>query len=97
MQAGLPVIATAVGEMANSILPGSTGYLVAPEDPEELAAALARCLASPEDLRAMGEAARLRLLERFGMGRFEEIAALIYARIVEHLNTTANVTTVTAD
>lgn len=97
MQAGLPVIATAVGEMANSILPGSTGYLVGPENPDELAAALGRCLASPEDLRVMGEASRRRLLDQFGMERFEEIAALIYIRLAEVLKTTANATTVTAD
>ena len=83
MQAGLPVIATPVGEMANSILAGSTGYLVPPDDPEELAAALARCLARPADLRAMGEAARERLLEKFGAARFEQIAAMIYGRLVE--------------
>ena len=97
MQAGLPVVATAVGEMANSILPGSTGYLVGPENAEELAASLARCLSSPEDLQAMGEAARQRLLDRFGMERFEEIAALIYTRLAEALKTTANATTVTVD
>ena len=33
----------------------------------------------------MGEAARQRLLDRFGMERFEEIAALIYTRLAEVL------------
>lgn len=83
MQAGLPVIATAVGEMANSILSGSTGYLVPPDDPDALTAAIARCLARPADLHAMGKAGRERLLAQFGAARFEQIAATIYGRLVE--------------
>jgi glycosyltransferase involved in cell wall biosynthesis len=83
MQAGLPVIASKVGEMANSILPDVTGALVPPGDPDALAAALARCLASPADLQAMGAAGRERLLERFSAERFQETARAIYRRVGE--------------
>lgn len=89
MQAGLPVIATAVGEMAHSILSGSTGYLLPPENPDALTAAIARCLAKPEDLQSMGEAGRERLLERFGVTRFEQIAATIHGRLIELSRTPA--------
>ena len=81
MQAGLPVLATRVGEMANSVLPGVTGALVPPGDAGALAAALADCLASPAELHAMGTAGRERLLALFGPRRFHEIAAEIYGRI----------------
>ncbi len=81
MQAGLPVLASRVGEMANSILPGVTGALVPPGDAEALATALADCLASPAELYSMGSAGRERLLAQFGPGRFHEIAVEIYGRI----------------
>lgn len=83
MQAGLPVIASHVGEMANSILPGVTGALVLPGDADALAAALARSLAGPADLHAMGAAARERLLARFSRDRFQETACAIYRRVGE--------------
>ena len=83
MQAGLPVIASSVGEMANSILPGVTGALVPPGDPDALAAALARCLAKPAELHAMGAAARERLLTRFSRDRLQETACAIYRRVGE--------------
>jgi glycosyltransferase involved in cell wall biosynthesis len=83
MQAGLPVLASRVGEMANSILPGVTGVLAPPGDPEALAAALASCLASPADLYAMGVAGRERLFAKFGASHFRETAAEIYDRLHE--------------
>jgi glycosyltransferase involved in cell wall biosynthesis len=81
MQAGLPVLASRVGEMANSILPGVTGALVPPGDPEVLAAALAGCLARPGDLYAMGVAGRERLLAHFSARHFQATAAEIYSRL----------------
>lgn len=81
MQAGLPVLASRVGEMANSIQPGVTGALVPPGDAGALAAALADCLASPANLHSTGIAGRERLLAQFGAGRFHEVAAEIYGRI----------------
>lgn len=81
MQAGLPVLASRVGEMANSILPGVTGALVPPGDPEALASALARCLANPADLHSMGVASRERLLAQYSASRFRETAAEIYSRL----------------
>jgi glycosyltransferase involved in cell wall biosynthesis len=83
MQAGLPVLASRVGEMAHSILPGVTGALVPPGDPEALASALADCLANPADLYAMGVAGRERLFAKFGASQFRETAAEIYDRLQE--------------
>jgi glycosyltransferase involved in cell wall biosynthesis len=83
MQAGLPVIASNVGEMANSILPGVTGALVPPGDPGALAAALTRVLARPAGLQALGAASRERLFEQFSRDRFQEAACAIYRRVGE--------------
>ena len=65
MEAGLPVVATAVAGVPEAVRPGETGLLVEPEDAEGLGAALVAILADPARARAMGEAGRRLLEERF--------------------------------
>jgi len=60
-----PAVCTAVGGLPELVEHGVTGYLVTPRDPDALAAALGRVLDAEDRGRAMGEAARLRLEERF--------------------------------
>ena len=55
---GRPVIATKVGGLAEDVKDGQTGYLVPPESPTDLAAAIARLLDEPERLAQMGIEAR---------------------------------------
>ena len=81
MQAGLPVIASAVGELPFTIQPGVTGWTVPPADAPALAAALATALANPAGLAAMGEASRTRLLSRFGPESFEATGLAILERL----------------
>ncbi len=81
MQAGLPALVTAVGEMPYSVVDGLTGRVVAPCDPEELAKALKQLLLAPGQLVTMGEVARSRVLERFGQARFAATGAEIFARL----------------
>lgn len=81
MLAGLPVIATRVGEMQHSIEPWRSGMIVAPGDAAGLASALAECLAGPERLHAMGRHARQHVLEKFGRETFEETGAAIMRRV----------------
>jgi hypothetical protein len=81
MQAGLPVVASAVGELPFSVSDGKTGLLVPPEDPGALAHALAWMLSHPEQLAAMGTAARGRVLQRFGAEAFARHGAEIMARL----------------
>jgi glycosyltransferase involved in cell wall biosynthesis len=52
---GRPVVATAVGGLAEAVEEGRSGLLVPPEDPAALAAALARLLGDPELRRRLGE------------------------------------------
>lgn len=70
MQAGLPVLASAVGELPYSIVCGVGGRTVPPGDPSALADALADMLRAPERLQTMGEAARDRVFELFGPAAF---------------------------
>jgi glycosyltransferase involved in cell wall biosynthesis len=58
MLAGLPVVATDVGSVREAVLPGETGWIVPPEDPDALAAAIREVLGDPDRARAMGERAR---------------------------------------
>lgn len=81
MQAGLPVIASAVGELPHSIVDGVTGWIVPPNDPAALASAFDKALAHPERLATMGERARERLFENFGPERFEAIGLDILERM----------------
>jgi glycosyltransferase involved in cell wall biosynthesis len=81
MQAGLPALVTAVGEMPYSVVDGLTGRVVPPRDSEELAKALKRLLLAPDKLAGMGETARSLVLERFGAARFAARGAEIFARL----------------
>jgi len=85
MRAGLPVVATRVGGVHEAVADGETGFLVARESPEPLAAALER-LACDRDLgREMGRRGRLRAADRFDLelqvtrllDSYEQMAATI--------------------
>ncbi|WP_227488084.1 glycosyltransferase family 4 protein [Brachybacterium subflavum] len=58
LAAGLPVVASSIGQIPALLDHGRLGELVAPGDPDALAAALTALAADPERRRALGEAAR---------------------------------------
>ena len=60
---GVPAVASDVGGVRDWIDHGRNGLLVPPRDPQALAQALAGLLRQPENIRRMGEAARLKALE----------------------------------
>lgn len=66
MMAGLPVVATAVGDLPN-VVTEETGVVVPPHAPERLAAALEELLQNPSRRRAMGKAARYRALHEYSV------------------------------
>lgn len=65
MEAGLPVVASRVSGIPEVVEDGTTGWLVPPEDPDALAAALAEALEHPEEARRRGREGRRRVDERF--------------------------------
>ncbi|HSK21705.1 MAG TPA: glycosyltransferase [Egicoccus sp.] len=70
MAAGLPVVSTGVGGVAELLEDGAHGRIVAPEDPAALAEAMRQIMALPRSVRhAMGAAGRARVTERFGLSR----------------------------
>jgi glycosyltransferase involved in cell wall biosynthesis len=62
---GLAVVATRSGGIPEVVEHGKTGILVARGDAKELAMAISRVIDNPALARAMGEAGRRRMLERF--------------------------------
>lgn len=81
MQAGLPAIASAVGQMPYSLEHARSGWLVAPGNPMALADALAAALSDPARLAAMGQAARTRVLTRFSTDAFRQAGEAILTRL----------------
>ncbi len=65
MAAGVPVVASAVSGIPEVVLDGETGWLVPPEDPPALAAALAAVLEGPAEARRRGAAGKARVAEQF--------------------------------
>ena len=81
MTAGLPVLASAVGELPYSIREGVTGMTVPPADSVALAAALQAMVRDPGALHAMGRVARAEMLDRFSWDRFSATGAAILSHI----------------
>jgi glycosyltransferase involved in cell wall biosynthesis len=69
MAAGVPVVATRVGGMAEAIEDGVTGLLVPPRDSRALAHAIARILEDRELATRLGQAGRRRVVEHFSLAR----------------------------
>lgn len=80
MAAGLPVVATAVGDIL-TVLDSSTGILVPAQEPTRLAEALRSLLDSPDLQRQLGDAARSRAVECFGVDGWMRRLIALYADI----------------
>ena len=77
MACGRPIVGSAVGGLLDTIVPGTTGELVPPRDPESLAAVLRDLLDDPERRRRYGEAGRERAVSLYDwstvVARTEEV------------------------
>ncbi len=69
MAAGLPVVATQVGGVAELVETGVTGTLVRPGDVDQLAEAVGRLLADGDRRARLGAAGRRAVVERHDVGR----------------------------
>lgn len=66
MMAGLPIVATSVGEIPRVITP-ETGIIVPPHEPACLAEALRELVSAPDKARALGTAARTRAMQEYSL------------------------------
>ena len=65
MEAGVPVVATAVNSMPDVVIPGETGLLVPAGRPEALGKAINYLLERPDDAARMARNARIRVADQF--------------------------------
>jgi D-inositol-3-phosphate glycosyltransferase len=80
MACGVPVIASAVGGQADAVIDGTTGLLVAPQQPAMLLSRLRKLLATPALLRGYGIAAADRAKSRYCWERIARETTAAYER-----------------
>ncbi|VTS03156.1 Glycosyltransferase OS=Singulisphaera acidiphila (strain ATCC BAA-1392 / DSM 18658 / VKM B-2454 / MOB10) GN=Sinac_0323 PE=4 SV=1: Glyco_trans_4_4: Glycos_transf_1 [Gemmata massiliana] len=81
MAAGKPIVAYNTPELSEIVDDGVTGYLIPTGDRPALAAKTQALLADPETATRMGEAARTRAVERFGVARFVDQHVRVYQEL----------------
>jgi len=82
MAVGRPLVASAVGGLADAVADGVTGLLVPPDDPARLAAALEVLLRDPVLRASLGNAAARHVAERFSAEQLVDAYERLYRRIV---------------
>jgi glycosyltransferase involved in cell wall biosynthesis len=76
--AGVPVVATPVGGIRETVVDGETGLLVPRQDPPALAAAVCRLLEDEALAERVAGAARTRVHERYSVERVVEATLALY-------------------
>lgn len=82
MAAARPVVASAVGGLAEAVIDGRTGRLVPPDDPGRLADALAELVRDPALRAALGNAGPARIAERFGAEQMVTAYERLYREVL---------------
>ncbi len=81
MRAGLPVLASRVGGVAEAVIPGQTGLLVDRGDQQGLSSALQRLVDEPALRASMGARGRARWEQRFTLDRMLSQTLLAYQEV----------------
>jgi glycosyltransferase involved in cell wall biosynthesis len=76
--AGVPVVATPVGGIRETVVDGETGWLVPPGDVDALAERISWVLEHGAEARAVAERARANVLERFSVERMVAETLALY-------------------
>ncbi len=80
--AGVPVVACAVGGVPDVVVAGETGVLVPRDDAAAMGHALGALLASPDERRRLGAAARRHVWRRFDLSRLVAAHHSLYTRVL---------------
>jgi len=83
MACGVPVVASAVGGMIDTVVDGRTGVHVPPRDPERLADALRSLLADPQRRADYGRAGVARARRLYDWDRIAAATLDLYAEVVD--------------
>jgi glycosyltransferase involved in cell wall biosynthesis len=79
---GLPAIATAVGGNPEVIAQGENGWLVPPDDPAALAAAIRTLLADDKLRRSLGEHGRAQVVQRYSLATMADRLVALYRQVL---------------
>jgi glycosyltransferase involved in cell wall biosynthesis len=82
MRAGLPVVASDVGGVRESVVDGTTGFVIPPGDAVRLRECLRKLITCPELRVSMGEAGRTRYEEKFTFDRLVERTTKVYESVL---------------
>lgn len=82
MAAGRPIVASAVGGLAEAVVDRRTGLLVPPDDPEALASALEEIVRDPSLRAALGAEGPRRVAESFAAEQMVESYARLYESVL---------------
>lgn len=82
MMAGLPIVATGVGDIP-SVVTADIGLVVPPHQPESIAEAIAKLLDEPARLRQMGAAGRALAVEQYSPQAWMERLLNLYAQTLQ--------------
>ncbi|RWZ61574.1 glycosyltransferase family 1 protein [Labedella populi] len=78
MACGVPVVASSVGGLIDSVVSGTTGTHVPPRDPAAIAEAVSDLLARPDQRAAYGRAGRRRMASRYSWDRVAADTERVY-------------------
>jgi glycosyltransferase involved in cell wall biosynthesis len=84
MAESLPVVTTPAGDAAELVRDGVTGYVVASDDPAELAERFVRLARSAQLRAALGDAGRGRVAERYGVEGLAGRLLRVYAEAARY-------------
>ena len=87
MACGVPVVASAVGGMLDSVVDGVTGAHVPPRDPAALAEVIGALLDAPDHRAALSRAGLERVRSRYSWDRVAADTAAVYQRTVRRQDT----------
>jgi glycosyltransferase involved in cell wall biosynthesis len=82
MAHGLPVVATDVGAMSETVSDGEGGLIVVPGEPEKLANALARLLDDPDLRDQLGQGARQRIADHYSVEKVARLHEATYRQLL---------------
>lgn len=83
MACGVPVVATGVGGLTDTVVEGVTGDLTPPRDPQALAAALRRLIGDEQRRLSYAAAAAARAVACYSWPRIAGRLAAVYARVAD--------------
>lgn len=86
---GIPVIATLTTGARDAVLPGLTGLLVPPGDPNALLESIQQLLSDPLRCEVMGSAARRWVVQRFARGHVLNQTVALYAELMSRAEVAA--------